>query len=159
MLAAGLTLIIAILLWATPDVEGDNEIYTHNITSYDLYVYQRNNIPPSAFSFVLGQRSASGAKSEDYSQWDYLLEQYSWDIDIARRIMFAESNGGKDDYNPEWHKGCQGSYGLMQIACIHVSEPQKLFDPAYNIGVAYSIYKRSGWYPWGVCRSEIVNCW
>lgn len=59
-------------------------------------------------------------------------------------------------YNPEWHydrlgnKICQGSFGLMQIACVHYQEdPKKLFDVEFNLAMAKKIYQTSGWKPWG----------
>lgn len=58
-------------------------------------------------------------------------------------------------YNPEWHynaqgeKVCQGSYGLMQIACVHVLDPLKLYDPEYNLQIARQVYDNRGWLPWG----------
>lgn len=61
-----------------------------------------------------------------------------------------------DAYNPEWHydskgnKICQGSYGVMQIACVHHKEnPEALFDVEFNIAKARQIYLSEGWYPWG----------
>lgn len=59
-------------------------------------------------------------------------------------------------YNPEWHydkhgnKICQGSYGVMQIACVHYREnPSKLYDPEFNLQMARKIYNERGWRPWG----------
>lgn len=61
-----------------------------------------------------------------------------------------------DAYNPEWHydsKGnpvCQGSYGVMQVACVHnISDPEALFDVEFNIKKAREIYLERGWQPWG----------
>lgn len=61
-----------------------------------------------------------------------------------------------DAYNPEWHydkngnKICQGSYGLMQIACVHhISDPEALFDVEFNLQKAKEIYSEQGWSPWG----------
>lgn len=58
-------------------------------------------------------------------------------------------------YNPEWHydahgnKVCQGSYGLMQIACVHVLDPLKLYDPEYNLQIARQVYEKQGITAWG----------
>lgn len=58
-------------------------------------------------------------------------------------------------YNPEWHyrngeKVCQGSYGIMQIGCVHFMEnPEALFDPEFNLAMAKKIQEREGWQPWG----------
>lgn len=84
-----------------------------------------------------------------------LINQYDWDTRLAYAIMMGESGGDENAYNPEWHydrRGnpvCQGSYGLMQIACVHESDPSILFDGEYNIKRAYEIYSSSDWRPWG----------
>lgn len=61
-----------------------------------------------------------------------------------------------DAYNPEWHydsKGnavCQGSYGVMQIACVHnIDNPEALFDVEFNIAKAKQIHASEGFSPWG----------
>ena len=61
----------------------------------------------------------------------------------------GESELNPQAYNPEGHRGCNGSYGIMQIACLHVSNPEKLFNVEYNIKVARRIYEAEGWRPWG----------
>lgn len=82
-------------------------------------------------------------------------------------VAIGKSESGKNlnpnAYNPEWHydskgnKLCQGSYGLMQIGCVHhMSNPEALFDIDFNLQKAKSIYNsvdRHGrqlkWNPWG----------
>lgn len=62
-----------------------------------------------------------------------------------------------DAYNPEWHydskgnKICQGSYGVMQIACVHHKEnPEALFDVEFNLEMAQRIYETQGTFnAWG----------
>lgn len=87
-----------------------------------------------------------------------LINKYDWDIDIAYAVAQAESELLPTAYNPEWHNGCQGSYGIMQIACIHEEEPNKLFDAEYNIRRAFELYEEQGWKPWGVCHDGKVQC-
>ena len=73
----------------------------------------------------------------------------------AVAIAKAES-GAKlkiDAYNPEAHKGCNGSYGVFQIACVHHRASEDLFDPAVNIKKARKIYLKEGWKPWGAYTS------
>ena len=73
-------------------------------------------------------------------------------------LVQAESEFNPNAYNPEWHRGCQGSYGLFQIACLHnIENPQALYDEKFNVEMAIKIAKRDGFSPWGVCRSK-VNC-
>lgn len=71
---------------------------------------------------------------------------------MARAIAMAESHGSSTDVNPEWHKGCQGSIGLFQMACIH-ADSEKLKDPAFNTKVAYELWKEQGWSPWGAYQN------
>lgn len=58
--------------------------------------------------------------------------------------------------NPEWHDGCQGSYGIFQIACVHNrKDPNALKDVEFNIKKARAIYLETkqrtgnGWLQWG----------
>lgn len=75
-------------------------------------------------------------------------------------VAVAKSESGEllspTAYNPEWHydrygnKVCQGSYGVMQIACVHHMEnPDALFVVSFNLAKARKIYDRGGWQPWG----------
>lgn len=59
-------------------------------------------------------------------------------------------------YNPEKHYDrngnyiCSGSFGIMQIACVHnVDNPEALFDVEFNLAMAKKIHSQSGWKPWG----------
>ena len=78
-----------------------------------------------------------------------LIQQCEWDTDIAYAVMMAESHGKPEAYNPEWHNGCQGSFGSFQIACVHEPNPEVLFDEEYNIRRACEIWREQGWLPWG----------
>lgn len=62
--------------------------------------------------------------------------------------MVAESHASSTVVNWEQHRGCKGSAGLFQVACIH-DDIEKLKDPYYNIDRAYDIWQESGWEPWG----------
>lgn len=75
-------------------------------------------------------------------------------------VAVGKSESGEslkaDAYNPEWHydrhgnKICQGSYGVMQIACVHhLENPEALFDVEFNLAKAREIYNNEGWQPWG----------
>jgi soluble lytic murein transglycosylase-like protein len=81
------------------------------------------------------------------------------DPETAIAVAKAESQLKPHAYNPEWHRGCQGSIGLMQIACLHHKEnPEALYDVDFNLKKAHEIYRKQGWKPWGVCYSK-VKCW
>lgn len=88
-------------------------------------------------------------EAEPKETWETLITQYDWDVRVARAVLLAESEGNSNAFNPEWHATCQGSIGLFQIACLHESDPQVLFDPEYNVRRAYEIWSRQGWQPWG----------
>lgn len=46
------------------------------------------------------------------------------------------------------HKGCKGSFGIFQIACIH-DDSEELYEVEYNIKRARELYDQEGWKPWG----------
>jgi len=78
-----------------------------------------------------------------------LVNNYNWDIRIAYAVCMAESGGNARAANlNDRHNGCIGSFGLMQIACIHTGGLAE-YDPVANMAKAYEIYSRSGWKPWG----------
>ena len=63
----------------------------------------------------------------------------------AVAIAKAESGLNIKAYNPEAHRGCNGSIGIMQIACVHHrNDPQALFDVQTNLKVARRVYDASG---------------
>lgn len=71
--------------------------------------------------------------------------------DLAVAIAKSESGESLNAhaFNPEQHIGCSGSYGVMQIACVHEATPEYLFDVQYNLQQARKIYDEQGWEPWG----------
>lgn len=80
-----------------------------------------------------------------------IVKNYAWDTRIAYAVCMAESGGNPRAANlNDKHNGCVGSYGLMQIACIHGGI---FYDPKENMDKAYDIYLRSGWKPWGAFTS------
>lgn len=46
------------------------------------------------------------------------------------------------------HEGCNGSFGILQVACIHGVDREALYNPATNIKVAYELWKENGYAPW-----------
>lgn len=76
------------------------------------------------------------------------------------QIMKAESSCNPKAINAkDSHKGCNGSYNLMQVACIHYGKGERKDDIALNIKIAYDVYKRAGYSfrPWTTCGA-IKNC-
>ena len=62
-----------------------------------------------------------------------------------------ESSLNPKAFNPkDKHKGCMGSYGLMQIGCIHYPEnPEALYDLDFNLKKARYVYETQGLTAWG----------
>lgn len=95
------------------------------------------------------------------------LAQYGWNVEVALKVIDAESYGGLDGKcntlakNPEVHRDaygnviCNGSYGLFQISC-HGGE---VYDVDQNIAAAWAKYQARKWQPWGVCLRGIVSCY
>lgn len=100
---------------------------------------------------VVQARSGSGC--EKYRD---LINQYSWNVEVAIQVCNAESSGNPNtsnmnDYHSFAH--CHGSYGLFQINCSH----GKVFDPATNVRIAAQMWQASKWKPWGAttCKYKV----
>lgn len=91
------------------------------------------------------------------------IEEYDWNTKVAKAVMREESQ--MDPKNINWndrhiHYNCAGSFGLFQLACFRGTQ-KELLDPEKNIEMAYEIWKKKGWRPWGVCQppNQKVVCW
>jgi len=74
--------------------------------------------------------------------WGSLVCSYDWDCNWALAVIYCESGGNPNAYNPA------GPYvGLFQVLDPSVS----LFDPAANIAEAYYKYQTQGPSAWGAC--------
>lgn len=75
-----------------------------------------------------------------------LICSFPWPCDTAFRIVECETGGTFDTYAI----GRYGERGLMQIHPIHFGrfEPDRLFEPGYNVWAAYQLWLESGWSPW-----------
>ena len=83
-----------------------------------------------------------------------LISQYNWDVRVAYAIMMAESRGNPNIINwRDKHRTCGGSFGLFQLACFRGSK-ETLLDPETNVKMAYEIWKREGWRPWGAYTNK-----
>lgn len=93
------------------------------------------------------------------TSYEEIISKYDWPDDIAIKVATAESGLNPKAVNPEWHRDCQGSFGLFQMACIHYKEnPNALYDPEFNVAMAYQLWKEEGWEPWSVCKNGKVDC-
>lgn len=99
--------------------------------------------------------SASMVSNSHSSDYGYLIRQYDWDWKIAEKILLCESSNNPKAYNPERHRGCNGSYGLFQISCLYWKEGEDKFDPALNVERAYEVYKKQNWNAWKNCYNML----
>jgi len=121
-----------------------------------VFVLEKAQIPVPVF---LAYHSAVLPQIEPAGDIKSLLSQYEWNVEIAHLVILAESGGKNTAHNPEWHSGCQGSFGLFQIGCVNYSgDLNDLYIPRINIEMAYQIYKTQGIRAWGVCKNGSVNC-
>lgn len=97
--------------------------------------------------------------SVEVEQTSDLFDKYfGEEADIARAVAMAESKMNSQAINhSDGHGVCRGSFGTMQIACIHTErfgvELKDLLDEETNIRIASEIWKEQGWTPWGAYTS------
>lgn len=95
---------------------------------------------------VSNSRIASGGNCEAYRG---MVAAYDWDVSTMMRIMKAESGCNPTNHNyGDNHRSCLGSYGLLQVGCVHGYSASYLSNPENNIRVAYNIWKSSGYNAW-----------
>lgn len=46
------------------------------------------------------------------------------------------------------HETCNGSFGLLQIGCIHGISREELYNPYTNIKIGHKIYEEQGYGAW-----------
>jgi soluble lytic murein transglycosylase-like protein len=107
--------------------------------------------------------STMPVKEHDYTsgvnQWASLVSSYPWPVDEALAVMTCESGGDKSAVSST------GDYGLMQInwrwqgsrVAKMGGSLESLYDPAFNVKVAYAIYSEQGWRPWTCGRKLRLN--
>lgn len=86
-----------------------------------------------------------------------LINQYSWNPQIAYAVMMAESRGNPQALNNN-PATADYSVGLFQInlyGALANDRPSEewLRIPENNIAYAYKMWQQSGWYPWSVYKS------
>lgn len=73
-------------------------------------------------------------------------------------IMQAESGCDPTNHNltmSENHGVCVGSYGLLQVGCLHYRDAEDKNDPATNIAVAYRVWQSQGYNAWTVYSKKV----
>lgn len=77
------------------------------------------------------------------SSYSGLFEQYNWNVATAEAICQAESQGNPNAESPT------DDYGLMQINHGYEIYGSAIYNPAFNIKIAYTVkYLSNGWLPW-----------
>lgn len=116
------------------------------------------SIPVAEPAVVPEPRKAPATKplSTNCEAYRHLVEKYNWNVNVAMKVMQAESSCNPEATNLKDNHGvCKGSFGLFQISC----HGGKIYDPASNVAAAYAKYAARGWQPWGVCTSGKVSCY
>lgn len=85
-------------------------------------------------------------------QWRPIASKYPWNVDVALKVMKAESGCNPNAVSPANYDGLR-DHGLMQI------HGEAIYDPAANIARGYAKYAARKWQPWSVCTKGIVACY
>lgn len=76
-------------------------------------------------------------------KWRPLVTKYPWPVEQAMLVMAKESGG-----NPR-AVSATDDHGLFQIHGGYAMYGEKIYDPAFNVALAYNnYYKTRGWTPW-----------
>lgn len=101
---------------------------------------------------VTAQKAPINTKGVE--QWRELVERYSWPVEEALAVMKAESGGNPGAISPT------NDHGLYQInwrwqaprVLKAGGSLQSLYEPEFNVKMAYAIYSEQGWCPWYAAR-------
>ena len=89
---------------------------------------------------------------------ELIVETFPEKPELFLAIAKAESNLNPRAYNPEAHRGCNGSYSLLQVACVHYEKRgiygEDRFDVKINLQVAREVYDESGVRAWGAFTNQ-----
>ena len=86
------------------------------------------------------------------------IRKYSeWNASKMLAIAQAE-NGTCDPLNhnltmSENHRVCVGSYGVLQVGCLHYEAHEDRDDLSTNVAVAYRVWQQQGYQAWSVFNS------
>jgi hypothetical protein len=96
-------------------------------------------------------QAKSGASTE---QWRALVAKYfpANQVDNCLKVMACESGGNPNASSPT------NDHGLMQINKGLAMYGQQIYNPEFNIRLAYTnYYARRGWQPWSCARKVGLN--
>lgn len=86
------------------------------------------------------------------------VAKYSdWNVAIISAIAEAENRScdplRHNLSNSENHKVCIGSYGVLQVGCLHYREGEDRNDLKTNIAVAHRVYLQQGYNAWTMYKN------
>ncbi|MEK7447837.1 MAG: transglycosylase SLT domain-containing protein [Patescibacteria group bacterium] len=95
----------------------------------------------------LANKVATAGVKPNAEQWRSIVAKYPWPVDQAMLTMSRESGG-----NPRAISATD-DHGLFQIHGGYAKYGEKIYDPEFNISLAYNnYYKTRGWTPWYAVR-------
>lgn len=83
------------------------------------------------------------------------VSKYDWDVEIVLAIAEKESGCNPLNHNlKDKHKVCTGSYGLLQVGCLHYAKGEDINNVPLNIAKAYVIYseRKNTFRAWTTCK-------
>lgn len=92
----------------------------------------------------------------------HLVQQYDWNVEVAIRIMQAESSCNPYSVGDNYPiNGLHApSCGLFQIRTLPGRPTcEELKNPEVNIAWANRLYQANGYSPWSVCNNGIARCY
>ncbi len=112
------------------------------------------------------EESSSIAIAETYEETPDVpyaaIYEYSWNHDVARAIIMAESGGNPRavNNNPRTRDYSIGLFQINLYGRLANERPPAdwLKVPENNIQYAYTLYQQRGWQPWSVCKNGAVRC-
>lgn len=86
------------------------------------------------------------------------LPKYSgWDVSLMLAIAKAENRScnplNHNLTNSENHGVCVGSYGVLQVGCLHFQPHDDRNDTATVVRVAYRVWQSQGYKAWTTYRT------
>ena len=89
------------------------------------------------------------------------IAKYSgWDIEIMTAIAIAENRTcdplNHNLSNSENHGVCIGSYGVLQVGCLHYANENR-DDLAINVKIAYRVWQQQGYSAWTMYNNGIYK--
>jgi len=105
---------------------------------------ERKKKQKEAVSFQKFARTVTrGNSSHNAERWRSLVAKYPWPVEQAMLVMSRESGG-----NPRAISATD-DHGLFQIHGGYATYGEKIYNPEFNVWLAYNnYYKTRGWTPW-----------